>query len=207
MHASFRLWSVIGSLLLFTFSCFAQSTVPPQVFPDGIYFSFSQLSAATPGLLPEQLRNAQQKTVSPKPWFSRDSLYCITAGKKVTIPHDSLYAFVDDGQLYLQRKMFAHKATVVGTLTFFTENYPVSARPAPVSIDQAKQSIPRILDFTTGRISDYTVAVLEEILQERDSVLYQEYTHLQPQKLKRQLLLRYIEKFNERHPLFRREQG
>lgn len=204
MQSFCRLLTVTVYLLLFSLPGAAQSTARP---PDGIYFSFQQLSAARPGLLPEQLRNAQQKTISPRPWFSRDSLYCISEGKKVNIPHDSLYAFVDDGQLYFQRKLFAHKASVVGTLTFFTENYPVISSPAPVSIDQAKQSIPRILDFTTGRIVDYNVAVMEEILRERDTVLYQEYMHLTPQKLKRQLLLRYIEKFNERHPLYGRKEN
>jgi len=193
--------------LLFTsFLLLPAIGISQNLFPDGVYFSFHQLVKAKPGLYPEQLRNKVQKQVAPKAWFRSDSLFCMIKGATIHIPADSLFAFVDDGQLYIQRKHYAHKASVTGSLTYFTESYPVHSTPAPVSIDLAKDITPRILDFTTGKILEYSTVVLEEILKERDELLYKEYTALATQKLKRQLLLRYIEKYNERHPLLIKEE-
>ena len=199
---------ILSLLPFFTLSekGFSQHPSNEKVFPDGVYFSFTQLANAKPGALPAQLRNKQNKQLSPKAWFRSDSLFCMINGQKALIPADSLYAFVEDGQLYLQRKFYAHKASVTGSLTYFTESYPVQSTPAPVSIDLAKDITPRILDFTTGKFLEYTVSTMEELLKERDEVLYQEFTGLSSQKLKRQLLLRYIEKYNERHPIFIKEE-
>lgn len=200
MKTSFPLILIVISLLI-TKSIFGQSGNNSLAFPDGVYFSFKQLQSGQPGLVTSQLHNAHRKAVSPKQWFRSDSLYCEINDQRVSIPVDSIFAFVDEGQLYIQRKTFAHKVTVPGVLSFFSESYPIQSSPAPVSIDLARDIIPRILDFETGTFRDYNVNEMEEILKERDQDLYNEFNRLETQKLKRQLLLRYIEKYNERHPL------
>ena len=195
------LTGIITLLLFLSNDLFAQSLQGNSSFPDGVYFSFNQLIDGKPGVPASYLRNAHAKPVSPRQWFRGDSLFFETNGMLRTIPVDSIYAFAEEGQLFIQRKAYAHKVTLPGTLSFFSESYPIKSSPAPVSIDLAKDNTPRILDFETGKIRDYTVAEMEEILKERDADLYTEYSGLETARLKRQLLLRYIEKYNERHPL------
>ncbi len=196
-----NLTHLIVLFLIFFHTVNAQSTQEAKQFPDGVYFNFNQLVTGKPGISVSQLRTAHLKNTSPKQWFKGDSLFYEQSGKILSLKVDSIYAFCDEGQLFIQRKTYAHKVTLPGTLSFFSESYPIRSSPAPVSIDLAKDMIPRILDFETGKIREYTVNEMEEILKERDPDLYQEFTGLETQRMKRQLLLRYIEKYNDRHPL------
>lgn len=193
--------TIIVLIILLSPSVYGQPPQENQHFPEGVYFNFKQLVTGKPGLNVAQLRNAHLKNVNPKQWFKGDSLFFESGGNIQVVNVDSIYAFCDDGQLFIQRKTYAHKVTLPGTLSFFSESYPVKSSPAPVSIDLAKDMIPRILDFETGKIREYTVNEMEEILKDRDPDLYQEFISLETQRIKRQLLLRYIEKYNDRHPL------
>ncbi|MBK7888067.1 MAG: hypothetical protein IPJ86_12485 [Bacteroidetes bacterium] len=171
--------------------------------PDGVYLSFQQLKDGKPGIPPAQLQIRTEKTVSVKQWFKTDSLFYINNfGKKNTISPDSVFAFADDGDVYIQRKGIGHKFTIVGSLCYFTESYPVKNAPlSPVTIDHAKDVIPRMMDFETGEFHAYSISSMEEFLKGHDNELYDEYMAIDNLKHKRQLLIRYIEKYNERHPL------
>jgi hypothetical protein len=57
-----------------------------------------------------------------------------------------------------------------------------------------------LLDFSTGRVLDYTAESLEILLMQ-DSELHDEYTSLRKKKRKQQRFI-YIRKFNEKHPLY-----
>lgn len=170
-------------------------------FSDGVYFSFEQLNSTKPGLQPAQLSPQGEKNVRLRQWFKTDSLFYYSSGHRFSLPYDSIYALVEDGHIYMQKRGYIHKINIMGSLCYYTESYPVNKTPAPVTIDLAKDVLPRILDFKTGEILDYTTAVMEELLKERDEVLYTEYMALETAKLRRQLLLRYVEKYNDRHPL------
>ncbi len=194
--------------LLFPLTLWAQNNkyntkTESGTFPDGIYLSFDQLKSGKPGISASEIQLRTDKKISIRQWFRSDSLLFVnTAGKICTIHPDSVYAFIDDHDIFIQRKGFAHKLSIFGSLCYFTETYPVRNAPlSPVTIDRSKDVIPRMLDFESGELLPYSIQSMEEFLQNKDETLYSEYTALESQKLKRQLLIRYIEKFNERHPV------
>lgn len=172
------------------------------VFHDGIYLSFQQFQSGIPGITSSQLQIKKDKLISIRQWYKSDSLFYInTIGKVNTIRPDSIFAFVDDKDLYIQRNGFGHKVSIIGSLCYFTETYPVRNAPmSPVTIDRSKDIIPRMLDLKTGKLLPYSTVSMEDFLKENDEVLYNEFISLETPKQKRHLLIRYVEKFNERHP-------
>ena len=178
------------------------STKNGNSFPSGVYLHLKDLQEQTPSIQPAQILINGEKTAHVKKWFRGDSLFFINENKvKQSLPYDSVYAFVDDGTLYIQRKGYDHKVTVVGQLCYFVESYPIRrAASAPVATEKNTETIPHLLDLQEGEFVEYSVASLESILILRDEELYQEFIGLKSPKKQRQMLIRFVERFNERHP-------
>jgi hypothetical protein len=181
------------------------STKNGNSFPNGVYLHLKDLQELTPSIQTSQLLVHGEKSSNVKKWFRGDSLFFINEIKmKQSLPYDSVYAFVDDGLLYIQRKGYDHKVTVAGQLCYFVESYPIRrAASAPVSTEKNTETIPHLLDLQEGELLEYSVATLETILILRDEELYQEFIGLKSPKKQRQLLIRFVERFNERHPLIK----
>lgn len=179
------------------------STKKGNSFPNGVYLSIDELKNSQPAILVSQILVNGEKSDNVKKWFRGDSLFYHNNQQiKSKISYDSVFAFVDDGVLYIQRKGFDHKVTVPGQLCYFVESYPIRrAASAPVVMDKKNEIIPRILDLQVGELLEYSVKSLEEILASRDEELFHEFIGLKNPKKQRQLLLRFIERYNERHPM------
>jgi hypothetical protein len=173
-------------------------------FPNGVYLSIDELKNRQPSILVSQILVNGEPSEHVKKWFRGDSLFYknnLLAKRKIS--YDSIFAFVDDGVLYIQRKGYDHKVTVHGQLCYFVESYPIRrAASAPVVMDKNNETTPRILDLKDGELLEYSVKSLEEILALRDEELFQEFVGFKNPKKQRQVLLRFIERYNERHPIF-----
>ncbi len=179
------------------------STKNGNIFPNGVYLHLHELQEQVPSIQTSQLLVHGEKFSNVKKWFRGDSLFFINESKiKHSLPYDSVYAFVDEGLLYIQRKGYDHKVTVPGQLCYFVESYPIRrAASAPVSTEKNTETISHILDLQEGELVEYSVASIETILILRDEELYQEFIGLKSPKKQRQMLIRFVERFNERHPL------
>jgi hypothetical protein len=179
------------------------STKKGNSFPNGVYLSIDELKTRQPSILVSQILVNGDPSENVKKWFRGDSLFFWNKQQvKSKISYDSVFAFVDDGVLYIQRKGFDHKVTVPGQLCYFVESYPIRrAASAPVVMDKNNETMPRILDLQDGELFEYSVKSLEEILALRDEELFQEFIGLKNPKKQRQVLLRFIERYNERHPM------
>lgn len=192
---------------LFLLFCLWVTQVPGQgflnQFPEGVYLGFENLRNRRPDIKPEQLTSSQHRQIKVKAWFRGDSLMFTTpSGDTRKMTPDSVYAFISDGDLFLQRKGMDHKVTLKGELMFFTESYPIRNNAmSPVVVDRNRNQTSRLLDFRTGEILDYSANTIESVFMERDPDLYKEFIGISSLKTKRQLLLRYIERYNERHPV------
>ena len=177
------------------------STKNGTSFPSGVYLHLEELQDQSPSIKTTQLLLNGEKTSHVKKWFRGDSLFYFNdRNVKQNLPYDSVYAFVDDGILYIQRKGYDHKVTVAGQLCYFVESYPIRrAASAPVATEKNTETIPHILDLQEGEFVEYSVASLETILILRDEELYQEFIGLKIPKKQRQMLIRFVERFNERH--------
>jgi hypothetical protein len=179
------------------------STKNENSFPSGVYLHLKELQEQSPSIQISQLLLNGEQTTHVKKWFRGDSLFFMNGNNmKRSLSFDSVYAFVDDGILYIQRKGYDHKVTVAGQLCYFVESYPIRrAASAPVSTERNTEAIPHLLDLFEGELVEYSVASLETILILRDEELYQEFIGLNSPKRQRQMLIRFIERFNERNPL------
>ncbi|MFN0189023.1 MAG: hypothetical protein ACKVQV_10010 [Bacteroidia bacterium] len=179
------------------------STKEGNTFPSGVYLHLKELQEQRPSIQISQLLFNGEQTTHVKKWFRGDSLFYMNESKiKRSLSYDSVYAFVDDGILYIQRKGYDHKVTVAGQLCYFVESYPIRrAASAPVSTERNTETIPHLLDLFEGELVEYSVASLETILILRDEELYQEFIAIKSPKKQRQMLIRFVERFNERNPL------
>jgi hypothetical protein len=206
MSANFNFARMTNKWLWLLFSMWATPAMSQGFLnhlPEGVYLSYGSLQQGRPELKPEELTNGPMRQIKVRNWFRGDSLMVtVTSGGLRRISPDSIYALVSDGDLYIQRKGLDHKVTLKGELLFFTESYPVrNLAMSPVVLDRNRNQTPRILDFKTGEILEYSVTTVESVFMERDPDLYKEFLSIESLKTKRQLLLRYIEKYNERHPV------
>lgn len=184
---------------------FAQAQDVFSNLPEGVYFSLSSILKGHADLEPSQLRTGSSRQVKTRAWFRNDSLYVVGADGHIRLfPIDSVYAFVSDGDLYMQRRGLDHKVVLRGELLFFRESYPVrNMAMSPVVMDRNRDQIPRILDTKTGALIEYSVNALDEILKLRDEELHRQFNAISSLKTKRQMIYLYLEKFNERHPVRR----
>ena len=176
-----------------------QNTTP--VFMDGVYFSSSDFIRKQPSVTSAQLLNGKQKTI--KNWFKNDSLFYSTANNsKSYLPFEKVWGYFEGNTLYVQRNGFAHKVHVLGTLSLFNESYPIVKAPFnPVAIEESKEIKLRMLDLQNGKILEYSLKTFTSFLKQYDSELLKEYMSVGGAKLRRQLMIKYIDKFNDRHPL------
>ncbi|CAN5373845.1 hypothetical protein BH11BAC2_BH11BAC2_11770 [soil metagenome] len=170
-------------------------------YSDGLYTSQASFLDHHPDFTTSTLNMGGIKTI--RNWFKNDSLFyknseCV----KTFLERKKVWGFYEDGSLYLQKNGYAHKVNNLGELSFFNESYPLVKAPfSPVSLDQTKEITPRLYDFKTGNIMDYNVDDFSRIIKDRDPDLLLKYQALESNKKRRQLLLRFIELYNDKHPL------
>jgi len=203
--------SLILLILICSVSCFAQKKnsgkIAKQVaseIKDGVYFSFESLKNNLPDLLPEDLfKSYYDSTFSLWQWSNSTNLYYIDKNaKKQSLSRDSIWGFSEDGTPYICLNSRFHKIQTVGSISLFNESYPMVRDPlSPVMTDAKATSIDRILDFENGTIANYSLEYFSIILS-RDPDLYAEFNAIKKEKTKRKKTYSYLEKYNNRHPMF-----
>lgn len=169
---------------------------------EGIYFSANEFLNGSPSLKKSDLRQNGKSVNSIKNWFKSDSLFYNESGTSKYLPATTIWGFYENNNLYIQKKNTAHKVSIFGRLCFYQESYPVINAPfSPVVMDQSRNIIPRIFNFDTMETLEYQPDVLEEIFREKDKELYDQFMSLENNRKRRQLMFKYIELYNERHPL------
>ena len=105
------------------------------------------------------------------------------------------------GNLFLQRNGYFHKVTLLGSISVFNEIYPLVKAPfTPVATDATKEVIQSMIELHSGKIYSMDVKSMMELLQ-TDEVLLNNFKVLS-KKMRRKMIYSYVERFNDRHPLF-----
>lgn len=204
----------IGSMLrahvvaiLLSGYAFAQD-VP--VFAEGIYPEFSDMTRQKPipfsrivGINPDQPSEVLDKNTIE---------YINEFGVKATLERKNLWGYVDKGTLYLLINKEFHRVTLVGTIShlFVSETVVQPTHYDPYSYGygypmyspssyESNRLVQYIIDFKTGIILPMELSSVESLLS-ADSELYSEFAGLKKRKRK-QMMLMYIRRFNERNPL------
>lgn len=169
---------------------------------EGIFVSNEQFLKQHPAFIPDQLyRTSGTSHLSIRSWSNKDSLYIIINKHKQSIPRDSVWGFYDDGNLFLQRNGYFHKVSLLGSISVFNEIYPLVKAPfTPVTTDATKEIVQSLVDLKSGKFYQYEVKSMLELLQP-DEVLLNNFKMLN-RKMRKKMMYSYIERFNDRHPLF-----
>ncbi len=177
--------------------------ISDPVFTDGIYFSAAEFNKKKPSVDVPQIQFGAVKHKSIKNWFKGDSLFYSTSVKeKNYLPFDKIWGYYENNTLFVQRNGFAHKVHALGQLSLYNESYPAIKAPFnPVAVDEAKNVTLKMLDLQSGKTMDYTLKNFTGYLKQNDPELLKEYLSVGNSKVRRQLMIKYIEKYNSRHPL------
>ncbi len=169
---------------------------------EGVYISSDQFLKQQPSYTPAQLNRTNATThYSIRSWSNKDSLYIYINQHKQAILRESVWGFYDDGNLFLQHNGYFHKVTLLGSISLFTEIYPLIKAPfTPVTTDETKEIIPSMIDLHSGKMYLLAVKSLLELLKS-DETLLNNFTVL-TKKTRKKMMYSYIERFNDRHPLF-----
>ena len=184
------------------------------VFNEGIYISFKDFRDNDP--IPKELiiskldANDESflKNVLDLPEFS----YCDTEGKVYKIAIDKVWGFNQNGNLYINIQNKFNRVLIIGKICHFvaTVTTYVTTFNGPNSFygfgQNGMMRVPTtelkqlILDFDSGKIQDFSIENLEEILS-RDATLLKEFQDV-PARKKKDMLLVFLRKYNSKYQTY-----
>jgi hypothetical protein len=214
---------ILVSLMIFQTSVFTQTDSsrlvkysPEFKFLEGIYVNFEQVKTNSP--LPKSRIITSYDYNDPDFFdkiFEKDVVYYYdNLGNRSELKTKNLWGYSRNGFIYVKMEDGFSRITLIGSICHFiasittkasynspySYNYyndPYMLTPSSNSTTEMHQYL---LDFSTGRVLDYTVESIEVLLMQ-DPPLHDEYASLSNKKRK-QMKFIYIRKYNERNPLF-----
>jgi hypothetical protein len=186
-------------------------------FTEGFYLNFDQVKNNNP--VPKS-RVISTFDYDDPDFFdkilSKNKIYYFdNIGNKKELASASLWGYSRNGGIFIKIEDGFYRITLIGSICHFVATHttysnayaspyyynpyidPYMAGTAGNPNTEMKQYI---LDFSTGRVMDYSVEGIEVLLM-ADPELHDEYMLLGKKK-KKQLMFVYIRKFNERNPLY-----
>lgn len=175
--------------------------------PDGIYSTFTQFRSGTPHVVPGMMRKTgfTAPETSIRQWVNSEGMAFVDSyGNRQSFNPADFWGYVEGGTLYVFLGGKFHKITLLGSISYFLESYPkISANHSLVVTDARTISVYRILDMETGKISEYNLNNLGELL-ERDEAIYNEFIAITSAKTRSRRMFSFMEKYNKKHPLLPR---
>lgn len=124
---------------------------------------------------------------------------------------DNVWGFSRNDNIFVRVENDFFRIAVLGNISHFVATITVyyngmnspfmNPYYGPASMPTTTQEMRQmILDFKTGRTTDFTQENLENILQ-RDQRLFEEFNNLKKSQ-KKDLMFLYLRKYNEKHPIF-----
>lgn len=180
-------------------------------FTDGIFLYFDQVKNNTP--LPKT-RIVTTINYDHPEFFdilltNNQISYYDNLGQQRSIKTSEIWGYANNGVLYIKNNNTYSRITLLGSISHFVSSYTTYNTSPSVSYGSPYYNTANnysstemrqyILDFSTGKIYDYTVTNLL-LLFMPDTELYDEYNGLRKKK-KRQQKFIFLRKFNSRNPL------
>jgi len=193
---------------------------PDVQFKSGIYFTFNQFLENTPlpkhkivSNVPEDSPTFMAEALKP------DTIYYIgDDGNIISYPKSKIWGYCENNTVFINYDKNFYRILIIGKIGFFIAQvtvestvydnsmypyyydpfyYPISGSPRTV---RSKEIRRYLIDFNTGEVLPFDYKNLEALLSS-DTELYQEYISLSKRKRKKLIFL-YIRRFNERNPLY-----
>jgi len=205
---------------------------PEFRFTDGIYLNFDQVKENSPIPKAKLLTSADynDRDFFTKVLASDKIYFYDEMGIRQEVEKSKIWGFSRNGVIYVMIQGTPNRITFFGNICHFvadfttTENrnnynyyspygyydpysyspygyyggYPYSSYPSShTTRTELKQYI---FDFETGKVIDFTVSNVELLIM-KDPTVYDEFVQL-PASRKKELMIVYIRKFNEKNPIY-----
>ncbi|MBS1646469.1 MAG: hypothetical protein JST67_03920 [Bacteroidetes bacterium] len=200
------------------------SLVPPTVITlkDGVYLSYKDLQTNNP--LPKENILIEADKSQPdfilKTLSNEKEIVFTYKGAKYRAETARTWGFCQNGILYINFKGQFSRVTLFGSISHFMATimvtryvsnyynygwgggfygngmYGMGSPSVPVKQAETHEFL---LDFATGNIDESTPSYLETLLS-RDMKIYTQYANLR-RKQRRDLMIFYIRRYNEEHPI------
>ncbi|HVN58538.1 MAG TPA: hypothetical protein VMT63_09595 [Bacteroidales bacterium] len=200
-------------------------------FKDGIYLNFDQVKENAPIPKARILTSADynDRDFFTKIMASEKIYYYDDMGMRQEVEKSNIWGFSRNGVIYVMIQSTPCRITFIGSICHFVADvttsynnnynyyspygyydpyyspysyyggYPYGSYYSPTrsSRTELKQYI---FDFESGKVVDFTVENVKLLIM-KDPSIYDEYVQL-PAKRKKELMIVYIRKFNEKNPLY-----
>lgn len=202
----------IRGLWLSSFLFYAVPLMQAQdnpVFKEGIFFGFSDIKKNQPVAFSRVVSVIAE---NPKEIFEKKEVeYINDFGIKTKVKTTEIWGYADKGALFVQINSEFHRVTMTGTIShlFVNEKVVQSSHYDPYYYGygspmyspsyESNRLVQYLIDFNTGAIFPMQLSTVE-LLISPDKDLYNEFMKLKKRKRK-QMMLMYIRRFNESHPL------
>lgn len=203
--------SVFIFLLFISGFCLAQNGVVEYSrdfeFAEGIYLTIEQFKQNHPipisaivSPVPKTDRNFLTEVLDKKTVTFKDE-----TGQEQKLATSSIWGYCRNRAVFLNFNQAFNRLNVIGNLCHFTSEVVVVSYQDPTyygrGINNSYRELKQfILNTESNKVSDFTVASMEDALKS-DPELLNEFLKLK-KKEKANSIFIYLRKFNEKHPLY-----
>ncbi len=203
-------------LIFATLQTVAQEVIqyaPGFEFREGIYLNFEQFKNNNP--LPKNsiVSNLNHSDTEFLLTILDDKTFTYKDEKDTvrTLFTENVWGFSRNDNIFVRVENDFFRISILGSISHFLATITVyynnmntgfynpyyGMGPTQSTTQETRQMI---LDYKTGRTTDFTQENMENILQ-RDQRLFDEFSNLKKSQ-KKDLLFLYLRKYNEKHPIF-----
>ncbi len=181
-------------------------------FKDGIYLNYEEFKNNAPSVTKYRIIDSDglwNEQVDKKLVVKRIE-YKDSEGRKKVLKRKDIWGISYDGQPYYLKRKQLHKILKVGSIMYIyipSLNYPdvnsVYESPRgqmPIATDFFDIT-KNLIDFHSGEFYSYTPQDFEYLIRD-DAELYESYLSLPGHNAKKHNILKYLQEYNERHPIY-----
>lgn len=179
-------------------------------FVDGIYLSYNEFKSNNPGI--RQLRVKVKNDFLYSDFTDEKRIDEIqgrnSGGSWITFKEDDIWGICSNDQIYIFVDKAFHKITKIGALLYVTivfddadMNVSFAAGDSYITPGNKNTIASNIIDFETGVYYLYNLKNFTQLLK-KDIELFEEFDAISGKKQKKYRMLMYLEKFNDRNPIY-----
>lgn len=176
-------------------------------FAEGVYLTYEEFKQNNPSIKEYELITEDVKYFkSKKPLVRIKKInYSTPGGMKETLKSKNVWGISKEGKVYILVDGYPQKLIKIGSIIYFvvaTVEYSGGGSFSS-NMGGGKQlmSYEGLLDFNTGGYYQYTMKNFLAFMH-RDKELYNEFMRIKGKKNQKHKMISYIDKFNERNPIF-----
>lgn len=179
-------------------------------FTEGIYVTYNEFKNNSPGI--RQYRVKVKNDILYSDFTDKKRISKIegrnSGGGWITFKEDEIWGICNNDQVFIFVDKAFHEITKIGALMYvtivFKGQYDVlsfSSGDTYVGPAKGTDITTYLIDFETGEYYLYNLKNFTRLLK-RDNELYDEFMAINGKKQKKYHMLMYLEKFNNRNPVY-----